>query len=306
MKPVLTRVAVADLGTNSTRLLIADVAFGELREVDRLLEITRLGEGVDASGALNPTAIGRVLDCLDGYAARADALRAGLRVAVATSALRDAANREELLEPIERLGFVPRVLSGIEEARLTFRGVASDMSTDGAVAVVDVGGGSTEVVLAHDGELRFTRSYAAGCVRMAERHLGGSVVSADALARCRADLDAILAGLTGAVREPLSMGVAVAGTATTAAAIDLGCDGYDAERIHGHCVSRRTIADQLSMLAPLEPEARILVPGLEPDRAPVICAGLTVLEAVLDRLDLKEIIVSERDVLHGAALEAVA
>jgi exopolyphosphatase/guanosine-5'-triphosphate,3'-diphosphate pyrophosphatase len=299
-------VAIADLGTNSTRLLIADVASGELREVERMLEITRLGEGVDARGALNRRAIGRVLDSLGAYAARADALGAGLRVAVATSAVRDAANRDDLLEPIERLGFVPRVLTGIEEAGLTFAGVASDMSMDGVVAVVDVGGGSTEVVLARAGMLRFTRSYAAGCVRMAERHLGGGVVSADALARCRADLDAILAGLAEAVREPLSLGVAVAGTATTAAAIDLGCDGYDAERIHGHRVSRRTIADQLSMLAPLEPEERILVPGLEPDRAPVICAGLTVLDAVLDRLDLKEIIVSERDILHGAALEAAA
>jgi exopolyphosphatase/guanosine-5'-triphosphate,3'-diphosphate pyrophosphatase len=302
----VTRVAVADLGTNSTRLLIADVASGELREVVRVLEITRLGEGVDASGALNSTAIGRVLDCLDGYAARAGALGAGLRVAVATSAVRDAANRDALLEPIERLGFVPRVLSGTEEARLTFAGVASDMSTDGAVAVVDVGRGSTEVVLAHDGELRFTRSYAAGCVRMAERHLGGGVVSEEALASCRADLDAILADLAGAVRGPLALGVAVAGTATTAAAIDLGCDGYDAERIHGHRVSRRTIADQLGMLAPLRPDERMLIPGLEPDRAPVICAGLAVLEAVLDRLDLKEIIVSERDILHGAALEAAA
>jgi exopolyphosphatase/guanosine-5'-triphosphate,3'-diphosphate pyrophosphatase len=302
----VTRVAVVDLGTNSTRLLIADVASGELREVERLLEITRLGEGVDASGALNPTAVGRVLDCLDGYAARADALGAELLVAVATSALRDAENRDALLEPIERLGFIPRVLSGTEEARLTFAGVASDISIGGAVAVVDVGGGSTEVVLAHDGELRFTHSYAAGCVRMTERHLGGGVVSADALARCRADLDAILAGLSDAAKEPLSLGVAVAGTATTAAAIDLGCDGYDAERIHGHRVSRQTIADQVRMLAPLAHEERVRVPGLEPDRARVICAGLTVLEAVLDRLDLKEIIVSERDILHGAALEAAA
>lgn len=302
----MTRVAVVDLGTNSTRLLVADVSSGELREVDRLLEITRLGEGVDASGALTPTAIRRVLDCLDRYAARADALGAEPRVAVATSAVRDAANRAALLEPIERLGFVSRVLSGIEEASLTFAGVASDMATDGAVAVIDVGGGSTEVVLASDGELRFTRSYAAGCVRMAERHLGGGVVSRRALARCRADLDSILTGLAGAARARLSLGVAVAGTATTAAAIDLGCDGYDAERIHGHRVSRQAIADQLGMLAPLEHAERILVPGLEPDRAPVICAGLTVLEAVLDRLDLKEITVSERDILHGAALEATA
>jgi exopolyphosphatase/guanosine-5'-triphosphate,3'-diphosphate pyrophosphatase len=302
----VTRVAVVDLGTNSTRLLVADVGSGELQEVDRLLEITRLGEGVDARGALNPTAIGRVLECVDGYGSRTDALGAELRIAVATSAVRDAANRDELLEAVERLGFVPRVLSGIEEASLTFAGVASDLATDGAVAVVDVGGGSTEVVLARDGELRFTRSYAAGCVRMAERHLGGGVVGPAALVRCRADLDSILTDLADAQRQPLSLGIAVAGTATTAAAIDLGCSGYDAERIHGHRIARQTIADQLRMLAPLETEQRVLVAGLEPDRAPVICAGLCVLEAVLDRLDLKEIIVSERDILHGAALEAAA
>jgi exopolyphosphatase/guanosine-5'-triphosphate,3'-diphosphate pyrophosphatase len=300
------RVAIVDLGTNSTRLLVADVAHRELREVERLLEITRLGEGVDASGSLNAGAVDRVLDCLDGYAGRADALGAERRVAVATSAVRDATNRDELLEPIARLGFAPQVLSGREEAALTFAGVASDLSTAGAVGVVDVGGGSSEVVLARDGVVHWSRSYAAGCVRMAERHLGGGAVRAEALARCRADLDSILAGLAEAVAQPLSLGVAVAGTATTAAAIDLRCDPYDAERIHGHRLARRTIADQLRLLAPLDVAARIRVPGLAPDRAPVIVAGLSVLEAVLDRLDLEEIIVSERDILHGAALRAAA
>ncbi|MDX6564482.1 MAG: exopolyphosphatase / guanosine-5-triphosphate,3-diphosphate pyrophosphatase [Gaiellales bacterium] len=300
------RVAIVDLGTNSTRLLVADVAHRELREVERLLEITRLGEGVDASGSLHAGAVDRVLDCLDGYAGRADALGAERRVAVATSAVRDATNRDELLEPIARLGFAPQVLSGREEAALTFAGVASDLSTAGAVGVVDVGGGSSEVALARDGVVHWSRSYAAGCVRMAERHLGGGAVRAEALARCRADLDSILAGLAEAVAQPLSLGVAVAGTATTAAAIDLRCDPYDAERIHGHRLSRRTIADQLRLLAPLDVAARIRVPGVAPDRAPVIVAGLSVLEAVLDRLDLEEIIVSERDILHGAALRAAA
>jgi exopolyphosphatase/guanosine-5'-triphosphate,3'-diphosphate pyrophosphatase len=287
----MRRIAVVDLGTNSTRLLVADVGPG-VREVERLLEITRLGDGVDASRSLNAEAITRVLGAVGRYAGRADALGAEARIAVATSAVRDAANRELLLEPIERLGFSTRVLTGTEEAELTFAGVASDIPTEGAVAVIDVGGGSTEVVLATDGDVRWSRSYAAGCVRMAERY-------GEALARCRTDVDSIFAGLSPAHS---TLGVAVAGTATTAAAIDLGCDAYDAERIHGHRLSRSTIADQLRMLAPLEIEARMLVPGLEPDRAPVICAGLTVLEAVLDRLDLEEIIVSERDILHGAAL----
>jgi exopolyphosphatase/guanosine-5'-triphosphate,3'-diphosphate pyrophosphatase len=288
------RVAIIDLGTNSTRLLVADVEDGDLREVERLLEITRLGEGVDANGTLSPTAIRRVLDCVERYAAGADALAVERRVAIATSAVRDAANRDDLLGPIERLGFTARVLTGAEEAELTFAGVASDRVD----AVIDVGGGSTEVVLARDGVVTWSKSYEAGCVRMTERHLGSGAVDPTALARCQADLDSILAGLEPPIA--LTHGIAVAGTATTAAAIDLGVD--DAERIHGHRIGRRLIADELDMLAPLELEARMLVPGLEPRRAPVICAGLAVLGAVLDRLDLKEVTVSERDILHGAAL----
>jgi exopolyphosphatase / guanosine-5'-triphosphate,3'-diphosphate pyrophosphatase len=290
------RVAIIDLGTNSTRLLVADVEGGHLREVERVLEITRLGEGVDANGSLNATAIGRVLDCVERYAARADALAVERRVAIATSAVRDAANRADLLGPIERLGFTARVLTGAQEAELTFAGVASDRVD----AVIDVGGGSTEVVLARDGVVTWTRSYEAGCVRMTERHLGSGAVDPAALARCQADLDSIFAGLVP--RTALACGIAVAGTATTAAAIDLGVD--DVERIHGHRISRQLIAEELDMLAPLGLEQRMLVPGLEPGRAPVICAGLAVLGAVLDRLDLKEIMVSERDSLHGAALSA--
>ena len=297
------RVAVVDLGTNSTRLLVADVVEGAVREVERTLAITRLGDGVDGAGVLDARAIERVLEVVERYAARADALGAERRIAVATSAARDASNRDDLLGPIERLRFAPRLLDGSEEAALTFAGVASDRETRGEVAVIDVGGGSTEVVLACDGVVRFSRSYPAGCVRMSERHLGGGVVEPEALARCQADLDGILSGLEREVAAPLTLGVAVAGTATTAAAILLGCDPYDAERIHGQAVSRATIADQLRLLAPLDAELRTRVPGLAPDRASVICAGLAVLDAVLGRLDLKEIIVSERDILHGAARE---
>ncbi len=302
----MTRVAVADLGTNSTRLLIADVDGETVHEVERRLEITRLGEGVDASGSLAPAAMDRVLACLDRYAGHAGARHADRRVAVATSAVRDAGNRDELLDRVERLGFTPRVLTGSEEAAATFAGIASDMAATGDVAVIDVGGGSTEVVLARDGTVVWSHSYAAGCVRMTERHLGGGVVSREALARCRADLETIFVGLASAADGRSWRGVAVAGTATTAAAIDLGCDGYDAEQIHGHRVSRETIASQLAMLSPLDLEARRRVPGLAPDRAPVICAGFTVLEAVLERLALEEFVVSERDILHGTAVQVAA
>jgi exopolyphosphatase/guanosine-5'-triphosphate,3'-diphosphate pyrophosphatase len=300
------RVAVADLGSNSTRLLIADVADGRVDEVERLLEITRLGEGVDASGTLQPTAMARVLGVLDRFEERARAHGAERRVAVATSAVRDAANRDELLAGVRDRGFDARVLTGDEEAGATFAGVASDMAATGRVAVVDVGGGSTEVVLHVDGEADWSRSYAAGCVRMSERQLGGEAIDPAALARCRADLATILDGLAEASGGRRWDGVAVAGTATTAAAIELGCDPYDAARIHGHRIARATIAAQLARLAPLTADERRRIPGLSPDRAPVICAGFVVLDEVLGRLGIDEVVVSERDILHGVALQVAA
>jgi exopolyphosphatase/guanosine-5'-triphosphate,3'-diphosphate pyrophosphatase len=300
------RVAIADIGTNSTRLLVADVDAGALREVERLLEITRLGQGVDASGTLAGDAIERVLACLDHYAERARALGAERRIAVATSAVRDASNRDELLREIAGRGFEPRVLSGSEEAAATFAGVASDMSSGGEIAVVDVGGGSSEVVLARDGAIGWSESYAAGCVRMAERHLGPDVVLPGPLARCREDLAEILAGLADAAATGDWKGIAVAGTATTVAAVDLGVDGDDAAQIHGHRISRDVLLAELARLGAMSLRERRGVTGVSPDRAPVICAGIVVLDSVLERLGLDEVVVSERDVLHGAALQAAA
>jgi exopolyphosphatase/guanosine-5'-triphosphate,3'-diphosphate pyrophosphatase len=300
------RVAIADLGSNSTRLLIADVRDGRLEEVERHLEITRLADGVDASGTLRPDAMARVLGVLDRYEDRADANAAERRIAVATSAVRDAGNREELLAGVRGRGFDARVLSGDQEATATFAGVASDMADTSHVAVVDVGGGSTEVVLSRDGAPIWTRSYAAGCVRMSERHLGGDAIDPAALARCRADLAVILDELAEAGGGRSWDGVAVAGTATTVAAIELGCDPYDAARIHGHRIARATIAAQLARLAPLAVAERRAIAGLSPDRAPVICAGLLVLDEVLTRLGIDEVVVSERDILHGTALQAAA
>jgi exopolyphosphatase/guanosine-5'-triphosphate,3'-diphosphate pyrophosphatase len=198
------------------------------------------------------------------------------------------------------------VLTGEEEASATFAGVASDMAATGRLAVVDVGGGSTEVVLHVDGEPDWSRSYAAGCVRMSERHLGGEAIDPAALARCRADLATILDGLAEASAGRRWKAVAVAGTATTAAAIELGCDPYDAARIHGHRIARSAIAGQLARLAPLGADERRHVPGLSPDRGPVICAGFVVLGEVLERLGVDEVVVSERDILHGTALQAAA
>jgi exopolyphosphatase/guanosine-5'-triphosphate,3'-diphosphate pyrophosphatase len=302
------RVAAADIGTNSTRLLVADVGTdGTVAEVERLLEITRLGEGVDASGALAETPMGRVTTTLERYAERCGELGATHMLAVATSAVRDAANREDFLGRIAASGFEPRLLSGEDEAATTFAGVCSrapggeSVSADGTL-VVDVGGGSTELVLGAAGGVAWSRSLQAGCVRMTERFLGEDVAGEPDLAACAAALGELLAGVPGEVIDAAERVIAVAGTATTLAAIANG--GYEPDAVHGARITRAQVGELQARLAALPLAERRAVPGLEPARAPVIVAGLVVLGCVLDRFGLGEAIVSERDILHGAAFLA--
>jgi exopolyphosphatase/guanosine-5'-triphosphate,3'-diphosphate pyrophosphatase len=300
------RVAAADIGTNSTRLLVADVgADGSVAEVERVLEITRLGEGVDASGTLAEAPMGRVSDTLVRYAGRARALSAERLLAVATSAVRDASNRDDFLARVAATGFEPRLLSGEEEAATTFAGVRSrapggeSVSADGTL-VVDVGGGSTELVLGAAEGVAWSRSLQAGCVRMTERVLGEEVVSGDDIAAVEAAVHELLGVVPDEVVEATRRAIAVAGTATTLAAIQHG--GYDAGAVHGARITREGIRALEGRLGAMTLEQRRTVPGLEPARAPVIVAGIVVLGCVLDRFGLAEAIVSERDILHGAAL----
>jgi exopolyphosphatase/guanosine-5'-triphosphate,3'-diphosphate pyrophosphatase len=304
------RVAAADIGTNSTRLLVADVApDGSVAEVERLLEITRLGEGVDAGGTLGELPMGRVAAALERYAARARALGAERMLAVATSAVRDAANREEFLARVAATGFQPRLLSGEEEAQTTFAGVRSRApgepatSADGTL-VIDVGGGSTELVLGDAQGVAWSTSLQAGCVRMTERFLGEDVITEEAFAASDAAVDELLQVVPDDAVAATRRAVAVAGTATTLAAIANG--GYSAEAVHDAQLTRAEVRDLQARLAALPLEQRRTVPGLEPARAPVIVAGLAVLGRVLDRFGLREATVSERDILHGAALLAAA
>jgi exopolyphosphatase/guanosine-5'-triphosphate,3'-diphosphate pyrophosphatase len=302
------RVAAADIGTNSTRLLVADVgADGSVAEVERLLEITRLGEGVDAGGTLGELPMGRVAAALERYAARARELGAERMLAVATSAVRDAANREEFLARVAATGFQPRLLSGEEEAATTFAGVRSrapgepPTSADGTL-VIDVGGGSTELVLGDAQGVAWSTSLQAGCVRMTERFLGEDVIPEEAFAASDAAVDELLKVVPDDAVAATRRAVAVAGTATTLAAIANG--GYSAEAVHDAQLTRAEVRDLQARLAALPLEQRRTVPGLEPARAPVIVAGLAVLGRVLDRFGLREATVSERDILHGAALLA--
>jgi exopolyphosphatase / guanosine-5'-triphosphate,3'-diphosphate pyrophosphatase len=277
------RVAAVDLGTNSTRLLVAD-ANGTLEEVVRRLEITRLGEGVDARRILLPVAIARVRNVLVDYRREAEALGAERVLCIATSAVRDAENGEAFLGEIEwSYGFTTRLLSGDEEAELTLRGIGA---VEPGTLVVDVGGGSTEVQIVGT-DVR--ASLDVGCVRMTERY--------------GEDVDAVRAQVRGLLRPARpERAIGVAGTVTTLAALDLGLASHDPARIHGHELSRAAVEDLTARLASMSVEERARI--MEPGRAPVIVAGAAILAEVLAFYGLDGIAASERDILHGAALAA--
>ena len=288
------RVAALDLGTNTTRLLVADVSDGRVDEVERRLAITRLGEGVDERRRLLPVPIARVRNTLVDYRRAADELGAERSLLVATSAVRDAENGEAFLGEIEwSYGFVTRLLSGDEEARLVRRGVATGRRLGPRDLIVDVGGGSTELIA--DG---WHASFAVGSVRMTERFLRSDPPTPEELDACATAVNIALPDLD------VEAAVGVAGTVTTLAALDLGLEEYDPERVHGHRVPARSVERQLGRLAALPLSERRLVPGLEPERAPVIVAGAVIVREVLRRYDLDAIEASERDILDGAALEA--
>ena len=283
------RVAALDLGTNTTRLLVADVEDGRVEEVERRTTITRLGEGVDARRRLLPLPIARVRNTLSEYRRAAEAHGAERSLLIATSAVRDAENGEAFLGEIEwSYGFATRLLSGDEEAALTLRGVG-DVSEE--TAVIDVGGGSTEIVTR-----RAHVSVDIGSVRQTEQ-LGED---ADAIGR---QVRALLSEAVPADLRPTSA-IGVAGTVTTLAALDLGLPEYDRKRVHGHLLTAAAIAEQLERLAAMTLEERKRVPALEPERAPVIVAGAAVLREALAYFGLSAIEVSERGILHGIALEA--
>jgi exopolyphosphatase/guanosine-5'-triphosphate,3'-diphosphate pyrophosphatase len=277
-------VAAVDLGTDTTRLLVADVDDGSVDELHRETRITRLCEGVEARGRLLPLPIARVRNALSDYRRTAESLGAERILLVATSAVRNAENGEAFLGEIEwSYGFTTELLSGDVEAQLTRRGVGE---LGPATLLVDLGGGSTELVL---GEFR--TSLPLGSVRFAERFGDDPAASIEA-AR------SLMPGL-----EPQDA-VGVAATITSLAALDLGLEEYDRERVHGHVLTRDGARAQLERLTALTLEERRHVPALEPERAPVIVAGGAILVAILDAYALDAIRVSERDLLDGAALAA--
>jgi exopolyphosphatase/guanosine-5'-triphosphate,3'-diphosphate pyrophosphatase len=301
----LTRVAVVDIGSNSTRLLVAEVdADHTVSELDRRSIVTRLGEGVDATGALGDEPRERVYAALEEYAAAIEEYGATATTAVMTSAVRDASNGGEFATAVrERYGLEGRTLSGDEEAQLTFRGATAARTAEPGerLLVIDIGGGSTELVVGERGDVAFHVSTQVGVVRHSERHLHSDPPTRAELAALADDAGPALAGaVPERERAAVTAAVAVAGTATQCAGIDLG---YAPDDVEGHRLSLPTLEAMLERLAALPLEERREVPGLDPQRAPTIVAGVVVLTRALAAFGLHEVEVSDRDILWGAALE---
>jgi exopolyphosphatase/guanosine-5'-triphosphate,3'-diphosphate pyrophosphatase len=307
------RVGVVDIGTNSTRLLVADVADGAIDERDRRSQVTRLGAGVDTQGRLADESMQRVFATLDAYAQAMDdeQVPADARPAVLTSAVRDAANGADFSATVcERYGLDARVIAGEEEARLTFRGATHgrDRQDPAQLLVIDVGGGSTELVVGTAaGEVGFHVSLQAGVVRQTERHVAHDPPEPHELQALADEVRAIVETQAPAdVRASVEQAVAVAGTATSLAAIDQELEPYDPSRVHGFVLELAECELLLARLAQLPLAERRAVRGLHPDRAQTIVAGLVILIEVLRAFGLGRVEVSEHDILHGVALERAA
>ena len=304
----MPRVAVIDMGSNSTRLLVADVRDRTVEELARQTRITRLAQGVDATGQLSEEAIERVVAALSDYKAQIDRLGAKETVALATSAVRDASNGDAFRALLrDRFGFDTRILSGDEEAHLTFLGATAARQRDGEpTLVIDIGGGSTEFVIGAPGEEpRFNVSTQAGSVRQTERHISADPPPEDEIRELASEVRGIVErAVPEELRHAATSGIAVAGTATSVAAIDQGLEPYDPERVHGYRLELAACESALAKLAALPESERRQVAGLNPDRAPTIVAGIAILIEAMGAFDLDAVEVSEADILHGAALSS--
>jgi exopolyphosphatase / guanosine-5'-triphosphate,3'-diphosphate pyrophosphatase len=305
------RVAVVDIGTNSTRLLVADVTDdGDLTERERRTKVTRLGDRLGETGVLGEDAMGRVLGTVREYREVIESEGAERAVAVLTSAVRDAANGDDFLARVRAQGggLDARVIAGDEEARLTFRGATSERAAGDATPtlVIDVGGGSTELVVGSGDHVSFHVSTQAGVVRHTERHLATDPPTAAELRLLAADVRATYAGaVPPEVRRTARAAIAVAGTATSLGAIDLDLEHYSAERVHGRVMTVTACRRILERLAALPEDERREVRGLHPDRAPTIVAGVVMVIEALELFGLDSTAVSDHDILRGAALEVV-
>jgi exopolyphosphatase/guanosine-5'-triphosphate,3'-diphosphate pyrophosphatase len=299
------RLAAFDVGTNSTRLLVADVDGGQIvAEHAREMVITRLGKGVDRTGRFNPAALARTLEVLAGYAATCRRLGVVRRRLVATSATRDAADRRAFLDGVrDLLGVDAEVLTGQAEAATAYRGATATLEGDLPTLVVDIGGGSTELILGDGRAARAMVSLDIGCVRLFERHLHHDPPTAEEAAALRADVATHLAEVTG-VLDPSAADrvVGVAGTVTTVTAIALGLDAYDPRRIHRATLDAAEIAAVADKLTAMTVAERAALPVMARGREDVIAAGALLLDELVRRFRIRQVIASETDILDGILL----
>ncbi len=300
------RVAVVDIGTNSTRLLIADVAGGRVTEVERRSRVTRLGRGVDLSGRLSGEAIEAACEAIGDYVALYEEARVAEVVAIATSAVRDAANGDAFVAELrERFALSAKILDGGEEARLTYLGATAERPPPAPALVIDIGGGSTELIVGTGTEIGFHVSLQAGVVRHTERHISSDPPTATELEALAGDLRGPIEQAAAELPGPKpTTGIAVAGTPTSLAAIEMELEPYDSERVHGHTLTLTAIQRLLSRLASVPLEGRSAIAGLHPDRAPTIVAGVVILIEAMRAFDLDRVEVSEHDILYGVAIDA--
>jgi exopolyphosphatase/guanosine-5'-triphosphate,3'-diphosphate pyrophosphatase len=298
------RVAAIDCGTNSIRLLVADAHDGALTDVVREMRVVRLGQGVDRTGRLAPEALERTRAALADYAATIRECGAERVRMVATSATRDASNRADFVTMVQaELGARPEVITGREEAALSFTGATSVLGeVDGPLLVADIGGGSTELVRGGDGQLR-SHSMDVGCVRMTERHLHDDPPTAEQIEATVADLQAAIdAARSDVPLDPDVAFIGVAGTVTTIAAIALGLDRYDPDLIHGSTITAPQVHDVTARLLKMTHVERAALPVMHPGRVDVIGAGALVLRTLVEEIGVGAVIASEHDILDGIAL----
>ena len=303
---VAMRVAVVDIGTNSTRLLIADVEGTGVHEVERRTTVTNMGRGVDHTGTICSDAVEDVCGVIADYKACYEEMGADRVVPIATSAVRDAVNGDAFIAELrERFELDARMLTGEEEAHLTYLGATAHRPEAGPTLVFDIGGGSTELIVGTGRDVGFHTSLQAGTIRQSERHLISDPPDPHQLEDLAADIRNLIEQAIAA--EPGDRpirAIAVAGTPTSLAAIDQGLEPYDPVRVHGYHLGMQRVQRMLSRLSALPLAERLRVPGLHPGRAPTIVTGTVILVQVMRAFGLQEIEVSELDILHGSALSA--
>jgi len=302
------RVAVIDVGSNSSRLLVADVADGRVEKVERQSRVTRLGRGVDLTGQLSGEAIEAACEAIGDYVEICEKTRPEAIATVATSAVRDAANGAAFVAELrERFALSARVLDGEEEARLTYLGATHEQPPREPTLVIDIGGGSTELIVGAGQEIAFEQSLQAGVVRHSERHISSDPPTTPELEALAADIRGqVEAAISSEPQASAVAGVAVAGTPTSLAAIELELEPYDPEQVHGHVLSLEAIQHMLSRLAATPLAEREQITGLHPDRAPTIIAGVVILVEAMRAFELDRIRVSEHDILYGTAIATAA